>query len=179
MINAHILYKDTRKKSARLSQSGLTLHITLPLGISLREEEKFVTFAKKELAIKLACREESKKLSKLALYLDKKYLKARNQTLLGKPLFSIKYVANQRKTRWGSCSKDRGGSFLSINLSHSLIKAPQFVINYVIIHELAHGEQMNHSIDFKIIADVSPYHYQAQAWLKDHRLGWSDDQFML
>ena len=177
-MNTHTIYKDITKKSAKLSADLSTLHITLPLGISDAEEDRFVEFARQELAIKLACRNESAKLMSLALYLDRKYLDGRHQTKLVKPYFSIKYVSNQRKSRWGSCTK-RDRYAASIRLSHSLIHAPQYVINNVIIHELAHMDQMNHSTSFRILANVSSYCIKSDAWLREHMLGWSDEEFNL
>ncbi|MCL2068918.1 MAG: M48 family metallopeptidase, partial [Oscillospiraceae bacterium] len=50
---------------------------------------------------------------------------------------------NGAKTRWGSCSGKK-----SLNFSWRLIMADDDVIDYVVVHELAHITQMNHSVRF-------------------------------
>ena len=73
------------------------------------------------------------------------------------------YVRNQR-TRWGSCSI-RG----TICLNWRLIQAPAFVRDYLIIHELMHLREMNHSVKFwQHVASVCSRYEEAEQWLDDH-----------
>jgi predicted metal-dependent hydrolase len=66
------------------------------------------------------------------------------------------------KYRWGSCTL-KG----NLNFNWRLIKAPQFVINYVVIHELAHLIELNHSERFWNIVKVQmPNYLEAKEWLK-------------
>jgi predicted metal-dependent hydrolase len=51
-------------------------------------------------------------------------------------------------SRWGSCSRDH-----SITLNYFLVQLPWSLIDYVIIHELAHTEELNHSADFWRLVD--------------------------
>lgn len=70
------------------------------------------------------------------------------------------------KTRWGSCSQ-KG----NLNFSWRLIMTPQPVVDYVIIHELAHLRQMNHSKRFwQVVAEYCPQWQQHRRWLKDHEV---------
>jgi predicted metal-dependent hydrolase len=72
-------------------------------------------------------------------------------------------VRNQR-TRWGSCSR-RG----TVSLNWRLIQAPPFVRDYLILHELMHFREMNHSRRFwRHVARVCPDYQAAERWLKQH-----------
>jgi predicted metal-dependent hydrolase len=67
-----------------------------------------------------------------------------------------------QKTRWGSCSA-RG----TISLNWRLIEAPPYVGDYLIIHELMHRREMNHSARFwKLVAGACPDYRHAEQWLK-------------
>ncbi len=67
-------------------------------------------------------------------------------------------------SNWGSCSS-RG----NINLSTCLLFAPPDVIDYVIIHELAHLVEMNHSPRFwALVAKAMPDYQEKVAWLKNN-----------
>jgi len=72
-------------------------------------------------------------------------------------------VRNQ-KSRWGSCSR-RG----TISLNWRLIQMPAGVRDYVILHELAHRRQMNHSAQFwREVALLCPDYLQAKQWVNRH-----------
>ena len=65
-------------------------------------------------------------------------------------------------SNWGSCST-KG----NINLSSRLLFAPDDVIDYVIIHELTHLMEMNHSDKFwKIVKSIMPDYKEKEKWLK-------------
>lgn len=66
--------------------------------------------------------------------------------------------------RWGSCSH-RG----NLNFSWRLIMAPLSVIDYVVVHELAHLEQKNHSKAFwNIVKMLMPNYENSRDWLKNN-----------
>ncbi len=73
-------------------------------------------------------------------------------------------VRNQR-SRWGSCSR-RG----TISLNWRLVQTPEFVRDYIILHELAHLKEMNHSPRFwRQVALLCPEFAAAELWLKQNR----------
>jgi len=70
-------------------------------------------------------------------------------------------VRNQR-SRWGSCSR-RG----TISLNWRLVQTPAFVRDYIILHEFAHFQHMNHSRRFwREVERLCPDFLQAELWLK-------------
>lgn len=70
------------------------------------------------------------------------------------------YIRGQKK-KWGNCSKEK-----NISINWRIIKAPYFVIDYIIIHELCHTIIMNHTGKFKtLLRSHCANCDQAQNWL--------------
>ena len=70
-------------------------------------------------------------------------------------------IRNQR-WRWGSCSRDG-----HICLNWRLVAMPDWVLDYVLLHELMHLKRMDHSPRFwKLVAAVCPGFQEARAWLR-------------
>lgn len=69
-----------------------------------------------------------------------------------------------QKSRWGSC-----GIHNDINLNWLLILAPEKVMEYVVIHELCHIKERNHSADFwRLVEKHCPDYKKHRGWLKQH-----------
>lgn len=70
----------------------------------------------------------------------------------------------EQKTRWGSCTSEG-----NLNFNWRLIFAPEKVLDYVVVHELAHRKEMNHSPAFyAVVASVMPEYKIHEKWLRDN-----------
>ena len=68
-----------------------------------------------------------------------------------------------QKTRWGSCSKQG-----NLNFNYKLIFLPQYLQDYIIIHELCHLKELNHSKKFwSLVAEFCPNYKKYRKELKD------------
>ncbi len=69
-----------------------------------------------------------------------------------------------QKTRWGSCSQ-RG----NLNFNWKLVMAPTHIVDYVVVHELCHLRQLNHSKAFwQIVESQIPDYKERRKWLKEN-----------
>lgn len=99
-------------------------------------------------------KESSEDLMPRALELAKTYLPD------GVRPSSVRWVTNQN-SRWGSCTPLDG----SIRISHRLRNVPAWVLDYVLVHELAHLVIPNHSKEFWRIVERYPRTERARGFL--------------
>jgi predicted metal-dependent hydrolase len=73
-------------------------------------------------------------------------------------------AVKEQKSRWGSCS--RAGN---LNFNWRLLLAPLPVLDYVLIHELAHLKELNHAPAFwQLVASACPDYTTHRRWLREH-----------
>ena len=79
-------------------------------------------------------------------------------------LFAKSVSYRSQKTRWGSCSSEG-----NVSLNWRLMAAPPEVIDYVIVHELAHLRYQNHSKCFWKLVEQNCFDFKNQRrWLREH-----------
>ena len=103
-------------------------------------------------------------LMERAARLSRKYLQGRAQPL------TVRWVSNQRR-RWGSATASEG----SIRLSSRMLGMPEWVLDYVLVHELAHlVADDGHGPVFRSLEESYPRHLEAKAFLDG--VSWATDQ---
>jgi hypothetical protein len=147
----HLRTADTTNISVRIS--GGEINVVYPSEWNSKSKEVQAAIRKGiELALKIEA---------------KQYLPDKVKMLADK--FSFKYnklSLKNIKSRWGSCSRKN-----NINLSIHLLRLPEHLIDYVILHELVHTVHHNHSAGFwKLLDDVSGNAKRLDKELRKYRL---------
>jgi YgjP-like, metallopeptidase domain len=101
-------------------------------------------------------------LEQRAQTLYRRYIQPLSEVAM--PTARVRWVDNQRR-RWGSCRADTG----EIRLSSRLRTMPGWVVDYVILHEVAHLLQPNHSAAFHRLLSGYPRLAEAKAFLSGYQ----------
>ena len=171
-------YKIVRsnRKTLALEVREEGIIVKCPLFVTTREidsfvrsHEKWIAGRLKKLAEQRRLAEEAKPLSEAELKELVKSAKAYipERVAYYAPLIGVTYGTisiRRQKTRWGSCSA-KG----NLNFNCLLMLAPPEVIDSVVVHELCHRKEMNHSKKFyDEVLRVFPHYKKWDKWLKDN-----------
>lgn len=150
-----VIRSKKRKKTIQARIIDNTLRIYLPAGLSKQEEEKWISKMKQQMQKKQRKHKlnSTSELQKRADQLNFEYF---NGTLD----FTINYVTNQT-TKHGSCTPKTK----RIRISDDIADYPQYVQDYLIIHELTHLIHPNHSNAFWEKVNEYPYVERAKGFL--------------
>jgi predicted metal-dependent hydrolase len=156
MSEVEIRRSRRRKRTVRAYREGDKTIVLVPAHLSVEEEQRHV----RSLVERLDRREKATRPSDTELLgrateLSERWLDGRAVPA------SVRWVSNQN-TRWGSCtSGDR-----TIRLSDRLKGMPEWVIDYVLLHELAHLIEPNHSARFWALVEAYPHTVRAKGFLE-------------
>lgn len=144
-----------------------TLHIHKVL---IKKEEKIIIHEDNENGLKMYLKSLEQEYVKKSL--EVWYKEEARKVLIDKSKFFGRFFGKTygniriktMKTRWGSCSA-KG----NLNFNWKIIMAPEEVIDYLVVHELSHLIEMNHSVNFyKQLERVLPDYKISRKWLKEN-----------
>ena len=158
-------HRGARRYILRVLDDG-TLRVTLPRGGSKRDAQAFV-----ERSAAWIAKQRQKSIARPAIvHPNEPELRRRATRELPPALLALAAVhgvtvsrvsVRNQRSRWGACSS-RG----SITLNWRLVLVPDFVRDYVMVHELMHRRELNHSKRFwRHVAAACPRHDEARRWL--------------
>lgn len=150
LYDADIEIQLVTVESDRISGKINDKILLINLPSSLKGDRRSVHVSKM-VARLLAKRYKDKIVEKLHHFNNKFELGTINQVKL-----------KNNSTNWGSCSSKN-----NINVSVRLLLAPEYAVDYVLIHELCHLKHRNHRSEFwALVAKCSPEYLKAEHWLK-------------
>ncbi|TDC75310.1 M48 family metallopeptidase [Streptomyces hainanensis] len=145
-----------RRRTVSAYREGDRTIVLIPARMTVDEERRWVSV----MLDKLAAQEDRRiidddELARRATELSERYLQGHARP------DSVRWVTNQN-SRWGSCTPALG----SIRLSHRLQGMPEYVVDYVLLHELAHLLVPGHGADFWQLLDHYPRTERARGFLE-------------
>lgn len=167
MVDPEIEVRRSKRRRRTVSayKDGDTVVVLIPASMSRAQEAEWV----ETMVARLERQEKRKRpsdeqLRKRALELSERYLGG-----LAQP-DSVRWVDNQN-SRWGSCTPgDR-----SIRVSSRLQGTPTWVVDYVLVHELAHLIEAGHDENFWAWVNHYPKAERAKGWLMGYSAAKSMD----
>lgn len=159
-VPVNVITSARRKKTSSAKWVGETIEVRVPDHLSAAERDRHVAdLTERLLKRRIADRID---LTKRAKALAKEY---------GLPEPASITWSSRQKHRWGSCTPiDQ-----TIRISERMGSFPNWVIDHVVLHELAHLVEPNHSPAFyELIADF-PYAERAEGFLLAVSLGYAGD----
>jgi hypothetical protein len=163
---------DSLKNKAKTYETGenfLYLGQEYPLDVFFEPfENAGITFRNNQFYLNAREGKDLRKYYFVSWYKSQAYDLIRRRVDLYSKRFNLSYKGikiTSAQSRWGSCSEDDRLTF-----SFRLIMAPPDIIDYVIVHELMHIREKNHSPSFwQQVEAVMPEYEKHRRWLKDNR----------
>lgn len=154
--NVEVRRSSRRRRTVSAYRDGDKIIVLVPARLSRADEKRWVATMLERLAARERRRRPTDEtLLERARELSRRYL---DDEVTPR---SVRWVANQR-TRWGSCTPQDG----TIRLSDRLLGMPGWVIDYVLIHELAHLREPGHGPSFWALVRRYPKAERARGYLE-------------
>jgi predicted metal-dependent hydrolase len=150
-----------RRRTVSAYREGDRIVVLIPASLSRAQEAEWVeTMVARVEKAEARRRPGDDELIRRAAALSRQWLEGRAEPL------AVRWVDNQR-SRWGSCTPvDR-----TVRLSSRLQEMPAWVVDYVLVHELAHLSEPGHNPRFWSWVERYPQAERAKAWLDGYSAG--------
>ena len=179
-MKKEVSYKLRRSKRAKRLRLAVycdgSVVVTTPLGIELDVIERFI-FDKKQWILSKITFFNSVDSKSIRTFSKKDYLRHKDEALelvrsrvkfLNKDFdfsFNKIFIKNQ-KTRWGSCSRKK-----NLNINYKILFLPKKHRDYIIVHEICHLKEFNHSRKFwALVEEIIPDYLEIKKELRNHEL---------
>lgn len=149
-LPVQVIRSPRRKKTVQARVVAGTIVVRVPDGLSDSEEARLVESMVQKVSRKMTA--DGVDLAVRARRLARRFD-------LPEPA-SIRW-SDRQNTRWGSCTSSQS----SIRVSNRLARVPEFVLDFVIIHELAHLRVSGHGPDFQALVSRYPLAERATGYL--------------
>ncbi len=149
-MEVEVIRSGRRRKTAQAVLHGARLEVRIPASCSKKQERVFVEHFVEKF-------ERSRRAALVDL--NDRACELADRYGLPRPS-SIRWVSNQ-KSQWGSCTPSEG----TIRLSDRMAGFPRWVIDYVIVHELAHLVEADHGPAFWKLVEAYPKTERARGYL--------------
>lgn len=149
-LPVEVIRSPRRKKTVQARITNGTIVVRVPDGLSSAEESRLVDSIVKKV---------TRKIGTGSVDLEARARRLARRFELPEPT-SIEW-SDRQHTRWGSCTTAHG----TIRISSRLSSAPDFVLDFVIVHELAHLRVTGHGPDFQALVQRYPQAERATGYL--------------
>jgi predicted metal-dependent hydrolase len=149
-VKVEVVRSPRRRKTVQAREVNGVLRVSIPASMTKADEERWVA----EMVRRMARRSATYGVD---LWRRAEFLAARYRLRVPS---SIRWVDNQ-EWRWGSCTPADG----SVRISSRIAREPPWVLDYIIVHELAHLDVPSHSPAFWAIVNRYPRAERARGFL--------------
>ena len=160
MVKVEVVRSPRRRKTVQAREVNGILRVSIPATMTKADEERWVA----EMV-----RRMERRTSTLGIDLTRRAGQLAGRYGLRQPA-SIRWVDNQ-EWRWGSCTP----ADQAVRISSRLVREPTWVLDYVIVHELAHLDVGHHGPEFWDIVNRYPRAERARGFLMARGLESSED----
>lgn len=149
-MKVEVVRSPKRRKTVQARKVGGVLRVSIPASMTMAEEQKWVA----EMVRRMERRASTDRID-----LTSRAAALADRLALRRPA-TIRWVDNQ-EWRWGSCTPVDG----SVRISSRLAEEPGWVLDYVIVHELAHLSVASHGRQFWALVERYPLAERARGFL--------------